>query len=57
MITEAIILAGGLGTRLQSVVGDLPKCLAPVAGRPFLSYLLDGCKKTRDQKIHFCAWI
>ena len=40
-ITEAIILAGGLGTRLRSVVPDLPKCMAPVAGRPFLSYLID----------------
>ena len=36
-----IILAGGLGTRLRSVVSDLPKVLAPVNGRPFLSYLLD----------------
>ena len=38
---EAIILAGGFGTRLRSVVSDLPKPMAPVAGRPFLSYLLD----------------
>lgn len=38
---EAIVLAGGMGTRLQSVVTDLPKPLAPVAGRPFLEYLMD----------------
>lgn len=38
---EAIILAGGLGTRLQSVVPDLPKPMAPVRGRPFLEILLD----------------
>lgn len=38
---EAIILAGGLGTRLRAVVPDLPKPLAPVAGRPFLERLLD----------------
>lgn len=38
---EAIVLCGGLGTRLRSVVTTVPKCLAPVAGRPFLSYLLD----------------
>lgn len=38
---EAIILAGGFGTRLQSVVKDVPKPLAPVAGRPFVAYLLD----------------
>ena len=38
---EAIILAGGLGTRLQGVVKDLPKPMAPVNGRPFLTYVLD----------------
>lgn len=37
---EVIILAGGLGTRLRGVVQDVPKCMAPVAGRPFLWYLL-----------------
>ena len=38
---EAIILAGGLGTRLRSVTGEVPKCLAPVDGKPFLQYLLE----------------
>ncbi|MBI3802790.1 MAG: nucleotidyltransferase family protein [Nitrospirae bacterium] len=38
---EAIILAGGRGTRLQSVVPDLPKPMAPINGRPFLTYQLD----------------
>lgn len=37
----AIVLAGGLGTRLRSVVPDLPKPMAPVAGRPLLEWLLD----------------
>lgn len=37
---EAIVLAGGLGTRLRAVLPDLPKPLAPVQGKPFLSYLL-----------------
>jgi len=37
---EGIILAGGLGTRLRAVLPDLPKPLAPVAGKPFLSYVL-----------------
>jgi D-glycero-alpha-D-manno-heptose 1-phosphate guanylyltransferase len=41
MIKEAIILAGGLGTRLRSAVPDLPKCMAPVNGRPFVDYLID----------------
>ncbi len=38
---EAIILAGGLGTRLRSVVSEVPKCMAPVDGRPFLQYMLE----------------
>lgn len=37
---KAVILAGGFGTRLQSVVSDLPKPMAPVAGKPFLEFLL-----------------
>lgn len=37
---EVIILAGGLGTRLRSEVRDVPKCMAPIAGVPFLWYLL-----------------
>lgn len=40
MITEAIILAGGLGTRLRSAIPELPKCMAPVRGRPFIDYVL-----------------
>ena len=38
---EAIVLAGGLGTRLKTVVSDVPKPMAPVAGKPFLTYLLN----------------
>lgn len=38
---QAIILAGGLGTRLRSVINELPKCMAPVAGRPFLFYVIN----------------
>lgn len=37
---QAVILAGGMGTRLKSVVSDLPKPMAPVNGKPFLEYLL-----------------
>ena len=38
---EAIILAGGLGTRLRAVVPDLPKPMAPIRGRPFLEHQMD----------------
>ena len=37
---EAIVLAGGLGTRLRHIVPDLPKSMAPVNGKPFLWYVL-----------------
>ncbi|TKK68668.1 nucleotidyltransferase [Ilyomonas limi] len=39
-ITECVILAGGLGTRLRSVVADVPKCMAPVHNKPFLAYII-----------------
>ncbi|MCU0842731.1 MAG: nucleotidyltransferase family protein [Thiobacillaceae bacterium] len=47
---QAIVLAGGLGTRLRAAVPDLPKPMAPVAGRPFLAWVLDrlgeaGCER------------
>lgn len=38
---EAIILAGGFGTRLRHVVKDVPKPMAPVAGHPFLRYIVE----------------
>ncbi len=48
---EAIILAGGMGTRLKNVVKDIPKPMAPVNGKPFLYHLL---KYLRGQGInHF----
>ena len=40
-VDEAIVLVGGLGTRLRAMVSDVPKPLAPVAGRPFLGWVLD----------------
>jgi len=40
-VTRAIVLAGGLGTRLRNTVADVPKPMAPINGRPFLEYQLD----------------
>jgi D-glycero-alpha-D-manno-heptose 1-phosphate guanylyltransferase len=37
---KAIILAGGEGTRLKEVISDIPKPMAPIAGKPFLEYLV-----------------
>jgi len=42
---EAIVLAGGFGTRLREVVADVPKPMAPIAGRPFLEILLSVLAK------------
>jgi len=47
-IKEAIILAGGLGTRIRDLFPNTPKCMVPVSGRPFLDYLL---LKLSDQGI------
>jgi NDP-sugar pyrophosphorylase family protein len=51
MDTSAIILAGGLGTRLRTVVPDKPKVLATVAGRPFITYLLDQLGRTGIRRV------
>jgi D-glycero-alpha-D-manno-heptose 1-phosphate guanylyltransferase len=44
---EAIILAGGLGTRLHGVIGAQPKCMAPVNGQPFLAYLFEYLERNK----------
>lgn len=44
MLTEAVILAGGFGTRLQTVVNDVPKPMAPVNSEPFLNYIFSYLK-------------
>lgn len=40
-MTTAIILAGGMGTRLRSAVSDVPKPMAPINSRPFLEHQMD----------------
>lgn len=40
-----LVLAGGFGTRLKSVVQNVPKPLAPIHGRPFLAYMLDNWRE------------
>lgn len=48
---ECIILAGGFGTRLQSVVKDVPKCMAKVAGKPFLAHLFEYLERKQTDHI------
>ena len=50
---EAIILAGGSGFRLQSVNPDLPKALVPIAGKPFLHYLITHLQNQGIEKFIF----
>ena len=50
---KAIILCGGLGTRLRSVVSDVPKSMAPINGRPFLEYQLNKLKEAGVDTVIF----
>ncbi|WP_456426824.1 nucleotidyltransferase family protein [Desulfurobacterium sp.] len=51
MVKEAIVLAGGLGTRLRKVIKDVPKPMADVNGKPFLKYLLTFLAKQKIEKV------
>jgi NDP-sugar pyrophosphorylase family protein len=51
----AIILAGGFGTRLRTVVSDRPKVMAHVCGRPFLAHLLEQLRQARVRKVVVCT--
>lgn len=51
MVNEAIILAGGLGTRLRSIVKDVPKPMADINGKPFLEYIFRYIKHFGINKV------
>ncbi len=51
----ALILVGGLGTRLRSVLSDRPKALAPVGGRPFLAFLFDQLQTAGVRRAVLCT--
>jgi len=53
--TDAVILSGGLGTRLRPLVDDRPKVLAPVGSRPFLAYLLDQLQRAGIERVVLCT--
>lgn len=48
---KSLVLAGGLGKRLRSLVSDKPKVMAPVAGKPFLEHVLISLKKSGLREI------
>src|SRR4051812_13554913 len=51
MSREAIILAGGFGTRLKDVVNNVPKPMAPINGIPFLNYIFRYLKYYNIEKV------
>ncbi|MGN1393757.1 MAG: HAD-IIIA family hydrolase [Succinivibrionaceae bacterium] len=50
---QAVVLAGGFGTRLSHVVKDVPKPMAPISGKPFLLYLYEQLKKNGYDRFIF----
>ena len=50
---DVLVIAGGLGTRIQSALGDTPKLLAPIGGRPYLAYLLDWLRRFGAKRVVF----
>lgn len=51
---DALILAGGLGTRLRTLIADRQKTIVDVSGRPFLEYLLDQLIESAVQRVILC---
>ena len=54
---EAIVLAGGLGTRLRSIVNNLPKPMTPIGEKPFLEYILKYLKKMAYKQLFYLLGI
>lgn len=52
---KVVILAGGYGIRLRSVVSEVPKPMAPIQGKPFLEYQIDYLKKLGFRNIILCV--
>ena len=52
---QCVILAGGVGTRMQPVAATLPKSLIPIRNRPFLHYQLSHLAKQNIRDILLCV--
>jgi len=55
VVREALVLAGGLATRLGDIAEEVPKCLQPVAGRPFLDHLLWQLHRYGVRRVVLCT--
>ena len=53
---QAVIIAGGLGTRLGQLTANQPKSLIPILGKPFIEYQFDFLKKDARSLILSFAW-
>jgi NDP-sugar pyrophosphorylase family protein len=53
--TDVVVLCGGLGTRLQGVLGATPKPMAPIAGKPFLEILVDAAARRGFRRFILCV--
>jgi NDP-sugar pyrophosphorylase family protein len=51
---QVVIVAGGQGTRIRALIGNLPKVLAPVGTRPFLARVLDNLFARPEMTVHLC---
>jgi D,D-heptose 1,7-bisphosphate phosphatase len=54
-VNEALVLAGGLASRLGDLAAETPKCLQPVAGRPFIDHLLWNVARHGVRRIVLCT--
>lgn len=52
---DVLILCGGHGTRIRKTLGDIPKVLAPINGRPYLDYLIAKLKHARARRAILCV--
>ena len=48
---KALLLAGGMGTRLKPLTDSIPKCLVPIGGKPLLAYWLESLSKAGVERI------
>src|SRR5262245_47463597 len=55
MSTRGVILVGGYGTRLGTLLGEIPKPMAPIGGRPFLEYLLYPLRRAGIRNVTLCC--
>lgn len=54
-VEQAVILCGGLGTRLRPLTYDIPKSMVPIKDRPFLEYLVEHLKEQGIERLLFCT--